>query len=252
MRTTVLLAAGLALLLVAPTAVRADDPAEARKIIDKAIKAVGGEEKLAKFKAQRSRIKGKFSAMGADIDYTGEIAVQLPDRMRISLEMDVMGQKIAFLQIFNGNKVYVKVADMEQEGDKDAVEEARQEMHANRVENLVALKDKAYQLSVVGDAKVGDRAAVGVRVSRKDFRDVNLYFDKENGLPLKSERIIKDPMAGGKEMTQVSIYSDYKDVNGLKVPMKIAITRDGAKFLDGESTEVELAEKFDEALFKKP
>ena len=41
-------------------AARADDQADLRKVIDKAIKASGGEEKLAKFKAETFKMKGKF------------------------------------------------------------------------------------------------------------------------------------------------------------------------------------------------
>src|SRR5262249_9165742 len=81
MRTCVCLAVALA--VAAAGAARADDQADLRKVIDKAIKAMGGEEKLAKYKAETFKMKGKFYGMGEGIDYTGQWQVQAPDKIRI-------------------------------------------------------------------------------------------------------------------------------------------------------------------------
>ena len=56
----------------------------------------------------------------------------------------------------------------------------------------------------------------------------------------------------GKEVTQEVLYSDYKEVDGIKHPMKITINRDGDKCLDGETTDLKLVEKLDESEFAKP
>src|SRR5438128_6856102 len=60
--------------------VRAEE-ADARKVIDKAIKAHGGAEKRAKLKASTFKMKGKFYGRSADgIDYTAEQLIQAPDK----------------------------------------------------------------------------------------------------------------------------------------------------------------------------
>jgi outer membrane lipoprotein-sorting protein len=255
MRRLVCLAAVLA--VAACGTARADDQADLRKVIDKAIKATGGEEKLAKYKAESFKMKGKFYGMGDEgIEYTGEWQVQPPDKFRVQVDGEVGGQKVNFFtQVVNGNKVWRKGFNEETQEvtDKDDLTEIKEQFNAREVESLLPLvKGKEYQLASLGDVKVNDKPAVGIRVSRKGFRDVNLFFDKDKGLLVKVETIVKDQMTGGKEQTQEETLSDFKEVNGITHPMKLAINRDGKKYVDGEITEIEFKEKLDDAVFAKP
>jgi outer membrane lipoprotein-sorting protein len=242
----------VALAVAATGPARADEKADTRAVIEKAIKARGGEEKLAKMEAVTFKAKGKFYGMGEGIDYTGEWAVQPPDKTRFQLEFEANGMKFTFLWIFDGKKGWMKIADQTMEMDEEAIAEAKEETYAGRVETLVPLiKDKGFELSPLGEVKVGDQAAVGVRVSHKGHRDINLYFDKATGLPLKSERTVKDQMAG-KERTQETLFSDFKEVGGVKHPMKLVIKRDGEKYVDTEISDLETKEKIDDSMFTKP
>src|SRR5262249_57573220 len=96
---------------------------------------------------------------------------------------------------------------------------------------------KEFEVSGVGEVKVGDRTTTGIRVSQEGHRDINLYFDKENLHLLKVERTVKDFMAGGQEVRQETIYGDYKDVEGVATAHKFDVKRDGKDYVDGELTE---------------
>ena len=41
------------------------------------------------------------------------------------------------------------------------------------------MKEKGYELSLIGEDKVEGKKVVGVRVSKKDQKDISLYFDAE-------------------------------------------------------------------------
>src|SRR5262245_43078782 len=97
----------------------ADDQAELRGVIDKAIKAQGGEAKLGKYKATTLTIQGKFHGLGNPVDYTGEIVYQIPSQMKFGIEVDVMGQKFKVVQVLNGDKGWMKQPDKEAELDKE-------------------------------------------------------------------------------------------------------------------------------------
>ena len=56
-------------------------------------------------------------------------------------------------------------------------------------------------------------------------------------------------MAGGKEFTQETLYSDFKEIHGVKQPTKLLLKRDGEKYLDGAISDVEVHEKLDDATF---
>jgi len=241
----------VALILTTAAAACADEQADLKALIDKAIKAGGGEANLAKFKSNVFKGKGTFYGIGNGIEFTGEWAMQLPEKMRVQIETGG-DMKFTFIQVVNGDKFWKKLADMTQEvTDKDEIAEMKEANYAGWVVTLLPLKDKGFQLAPLGEVKVNDRQAIGVRVSHKGHRDVSLYFDKDNGLLVKSETVVKDMMSG-QEVTQESLYSDYKEVSGTKRPMKILINRDGKKYIESEVTEIEPKEKLDDAVFGKP
>ncbi len=235
------------------SAVRADEKADARALVETAVKAMGGKEKLATDKAVTFKAKGKFYGMGEAIDYTSDFSLQPPDKLRFKMNFEVNSMKFTVLFVFDGKKGWRKINDDTKELDKDGVVEALEDMHAGRVESLVPLlEQKGFELSPVGEVKVEDRPAAGIRVSHKGHRDINLFFDKKTGLLVKSERTIKDEMQGGKERTQERFFSDYKDIGGARHAMKMALKRDGEKFVEIEVSDVETKDKIDASEFAKP
>jgi hypothetical protein len=228
-------------------AVRADD-AEAKAIVEKAIKAHGGAEVLNKFQAITVKEKGKFYGMGAAVDYTLELQFQAPDKERLAIR----GEGFKFDQVLNGDKGWRGINEAPKALDKDELAEAREELYASNLTRLTPLTREGCKLSSLGEVKVGGRPAVGVRVEHKGHRDVNLFFDKDNGLLVKTEGRGKDPMAGGKEYTQEVFYSNYKKVEGVQVPFKTLLKRDGERYVESETTEATPTEKLDASVFAKP
>src|SRR5262245_47927218 len=64
---------------------RPGDPAEAKRILDKALEAHGGAAKLAKFTAATWKGKGTFHGPEGEQEFTGEYAVQLPLKSRFDI-----------------------------------------------------------------------------------------------------------------------------------------------------------------------
>jgi outer membrane lipoprotein-sorting protein len=240
-----------ALVLALPTISQADDAA-ARAIVEKGLKALGGADNVAKFKAATFKLKGTFHGMGAALPYVGTWSVQQPDKMRFVIEFEVNNMKITFTRVFDGANGWMKIMDMTMELSAEQVAEAKREAYANQVLMLLPLvKDKEFTLAALGDAEVEKRPAVGVKVSRKGQRDINLYFDKETGLPIKSERQVREEESG-RDVAQEEVYSDYKEIDGVKHAMKMVIKREGKLFVDGEVTEFKAETKLDDSVFGKP
>jgi hypothetical protein len=246
MRKTVW-AAGWAVVVLAGGAARADE-ADAKAIVEKAIKAHGGAGVLNKLPAISTKAKGKFYGMGDGIDYTSDTQFQPTDKYRA----EVLAGDFKFLQVVKGDKGWVSFGGMDKEMDKDELAEAKEGLYAANVGRLVPLTEEGYKLSALGAIKVGDRDAVGVRVEHKGHRDISLFFDKENGLLLRVERRAKDVMGSGEEYTAEATYGDYKKVDGIQVPHKLLLKRDGKRFIEQETTEAKVAEKLDDSVFAKP
>jgi hypothetical protein len=248
MRTIGWTAALAGLVLAAAGAGRADDAADPKAVVEKAIKATGGADLLKKYQAWTIKAKGKFYGMGDGIEYTSEQSVFMPDK----LHMKIDAGNFQFLQVFNGDKGWIVAGENTMELGKEAVEEAQEELYVSRLTHLVPLLEDGCKLSPLGEIKVDGKAAVGVRAEHKGHRDVSLYFDKDSGLLARVERRGKDVMGGGGEYTAEATYGDYKKVEGVQVPYKVTIKRDGKRFIEAENNDVKLFEKLDSKLFEKP
>ena len=223
-----------------------------RAIIEKGIKAQGGAANIAKFESATAKGSGKFYGLGEGLPYTGEFAHQGRDRMRVQMDLNIMGQDIRVIVVVSGDKGWTKAQDMIMEMSAEDVAEEQVGLYADWVASLVPLEDKAYTLSALGETKVEDKPAVGVRVSKKGRRDINLYFDKQSGLILKCEHMIKDIKAGAKEMTQETYFSEYKDFAGTKMATKVVVKRDGNPYIDVVTPEIRPEKQLDRSLFEKP
>src|SRR5437773_11670323 len=101
--------------------VRAADDEDAKAILAKGIKALGGEEKLSKVKAATWKGKGKINFGGAESEFSSQATAQGLDHMRSEFEGEFMGNKIKGVIVFAGDKGWAKGGDMEMELDKDGL-----------------------------------------------------------------------------------------------------------------------------------
>ena len=253
MKRLLLATCALAALVVAADFGRSGEDKDVRAIIDKAIEAQGGEAVLAKFPARTLKGTGKFYGLGEPIDFSMELA-GFDKKFRFGMEMTVMNFDLKIVVVVNGAKGWEKVNDDVKDIPADELAEHKEQIHSNAVVSLLPVKkDKAYTLLAIGDYKVDDQPAVGVRVSKKGHRDVSLYFDKAKGHLVKSEFNIKDIKGGGdREMIQANFFYDYKEFQGARHPTRMVTDRDGKKFIETRLTEMQLAEKLDDSTFDRP
>lgn len=229
----------------------ADDQAEINALIDKAVKAMGGQEKMAKLKASSWKGKANLQEGGQAIAITHEGSTQGWDQFRLEGEVQFGGQSHKALLVINGDKGWAKHEDKVEDASKDALVMMKDSFYAMRVCQLLrALKDKAFQTSHLGELKIGERQVIGIQLVHKDHKDLNLFFDKANGLPVKSEIRLTEP-GGGKEITVEYHFSDYKDFDGLKHFTKITFKFDNKEFVT-ELSEIQAQEKLDDSVFAKP
>jgi hypothetical protein len=249
MRSILLSIAGL--FLFTP-AVRADDAADARAIVEKAVKALG-HKPGDKLEGITWKDNGKFSGGGMAMPYTGDFAFQWPDKYRFTVSADVEGMKLNFIVVANGNKAWESMLGMTQETAKEKHEFVMNQVYVLGVSSLLPLlTDKAYQLATAGEKDVNGQKTVLVTVTRDKKPAVTLYFDKTTGLLAKSDTKVKDQFQDWKEVTEEVYFSDYKDVNGKKRFGKMKIVRDGKTMIESTISDQKTVGKLDAKLFEKP
>ena len=112
MKLRVSLSVALLCILAAPTL--AQD--EAKAVIERAITAHGGAEKLDKFVAGRVQSKGSIAAQGGQVPFTSGAVYQLPDKVKNTVEFTVPGGgSRPVTQILNGDKAGVVINGIPQQ-----------------------------------------------------------------------------------------------------------------------------------------
>jgi hypothetical protein len=225
---------------------------EVRAIVEKAIKAHGGAEKLDSGKASVTKSKGTLEIMGMSLGYTQQIQMQPPAKFKEAMDLDNNGMKIAVITAYDGASGWLSANGMVQDLPENILAEVKEAVYgigAARFTNL--LKDKKYVLSSLGESKVNDRPALGIKVASEGHRDINMYFDKATGLLAKSESRKMDFMSN-QEVNEERIVTDYQVIDGLKIAKKVLVNRDGKKFIEAEITDIKFVDKIEDSEFQKP
>src|SRR5262245_20222790 len=193
----------------------AADDKDVKAILDKAIKALGGEEKLSKVKAASWKTKGTISFGGSDNEFTGTSTVQGLDHLRSTFEGEFGGMKIEGVTVLAKDKAWRKFGDNQMELDGDALANEKRTVYLQVVPmTIVPLKGDGFKVQAADEKKIGDKQTVGLKIMGPDKKDFTLYIDKESGLPVQSVAKVLGFM--GEEFTQETTFSDYKEFDGIK------------------------------------
>jgi hypothetical protein len=220
----------------------ADDTAKA--IVEKAIKAHGGAEKLAKLNVRQEKKEIKYSETST---YTMDCLIHLPQRVKSTTRGP---SNYMVIKVINGDKIWSESSGKPGEETAESLKHGKELLHEDYVVTLTPLlKDKRFKLSPLAEIKVNDRPALGVKVAAKDHADVDLYFDKDTGLLVKSEAT--RPF-DGKDIVMSTVYSEHKEADGLKWPRKRVDYWDEKQTRETEITELKFLDKIDDSEFAKP
>lgn len=218
----------------APKAKSADISAE--DVIAKYVEAVGGKAAIDKVESYKT--EGVMSMMGQNVNIL--VVFKKPSNVATYITMgDMVIQKI----IYDGKTL--KMSGMQ--GEKELTEGAEVDEMKNNAgfcneQNYIA---NGYHLSVEGVEPVNGKDAYVLKVNKGKV-SMTEYYDVESGLKVKTVATVEGPQG---EIQQVTEISDYKEVDGVKVPflmkqnmMNMATTT--------TLTSVEINKPIDESLFK--
>lgn len=192
---------------------------EPRKIVERAVEAMGGTRALETESARYMKLEGSVGD-GANLPVQAQVRMLLETRTMVGNKanssgfVEVAGARSELTHITNGNKGWTidnhKVIEMSEE----ELKEREQSSYEDRVIGLVSLlEDPEYKLEMLAVKKIQDRPANGIRVSRKQHPDIKLYFDKETGLLTQICSIKKRNGEPGEEITTLG---DYRIVDFIK------------------------------------
>lgn len=245
---------GVALAIIVSTAAgvsaRADEK-DPGTILDKAIKATGGKEKLEKIDAMSWKTKATIIINGDSNPFSSTSTFQGLDRFRTEFDAEFGGNPVKGVIVLGGNKGWAKLGDQTMDMEEDRIANEKRMVYLQIIPTkLVVLKEKGYKLEAADEQKVNDKPALGIKVTGPDGKDFTIYFDKESGLPA---RIVARVVGfDGQEYTQETTVWDYKEFDGIKKATKYTSKRDGEDLVKAEVSEVKLLDKVDAKTFAAP
>jgi hypothetical protein len=219
------------LLAGAVSAVHAQE--SAHSIIQRAVAAHGGLDKLSRARADRTRMRGVIYVGKATAPFTSEVTVQLPKKYKMVLAMREADKARVVIHELDGDSVSVTIDGKAQQAQGTHANQLRQTLELESALRLAPLLDaKAFALTALGEFKLNDRVVVGVLVRGSGQRELKLYFDKETALLVKTEQKVDG--GDGKDVVQEAFYRDHREVGGRIRPGRAAAYRDGKKVMEAE------------------
>jgi hypothetical protein len=200
------------LLLGALSPVRGED--SPRAIIARAVKAVGGADRISLGRAMYHRFTGQFEA-GGNIPMSGEMYEDGLGRKSYSMRLQLTGTSMSYRQVYDGKTAWMQSNGSTQELGKDQLQQHKEMQHVEKVTSLATLlTDRTCQLSLLPEDKIGGSPVVGIKIQAKDRSDVRLFFDKADGVLRQVEYQLSLAAVGlNQRMTMRIQFDDYREVD---------------------------------------
>jgi hypothetical protein len=250
MKRFVVAALSIAAVSLLPVSSRAENP-PAGPLLDKAIKAVGGEERLGKIQVISAKSNAKITIEGNENEMKLAILLNGLEDYRAEFDGDFNGNSFKGVEVVSGGKGWRKFGEMAMEIEPDALKNEKRIIYLAAVHmNPLLLKGKSFKVEPTDGASVEGKPADALKITGPDGKESTLYLDKESGLPVRAVARVIGWM--GEEYTQESTFGDYKEFDGVKFPTKLTIKRDGEEFVKEQVNEVKFLEKAAEGAFAEP
>lgn len=218
----------------------------ADEILAKNLKAMGGKEKITALQSMRLTGTMKMGPMEAPVTITK----MRPSNSRMDFTIQGMTGTQAFdgttgwsLMPFGGNKDPQKMAEVE-------VKDLRAD--ADFDGPTFDYKAKGNKVEFVGKEDVEGTPAYKLHVTTKDGKESNDYFDAETYLMIRSDGVRN---IQGQDLEVVTMYSDYKTVEGITIAHSMENHVKGKESMGGQVlniTKIDLNPKIDKAIFAMP
>jgi outer membrane lipoprotein-sorting protein len=221
------------------------------EVIEKHLTALGGRPALGKVKSRQMTGEIVLSTPAGEISGTIEVLNAAPNKTRTVIKADLSalgaGQLVVD-QRFDGQTGYI----LDSLQGNRAMSGGQLDLARNSAfpNQLLNYKELGIAAKLDGTQKVGDRDAYVLVLEPTSGPVVRQFIDAENYLLVKSVVKVDVPQLG-QEVEQATEFSDYRDVDGVKLPFKARATSAVQNYTI-TVTKIEHNVPVDDKLFVKP
>jgi zinc protease len=223
--------------------ITAEEGAGARLLLDRAIAAKGGLQRLRAIRSITAATSTLVMSPGVEAEATTYLVY--PDRVRI----DTTLQGVKSLQVYDGDRAWVRDPSGVHDVPADATRNLKVSLQRNPISLLLAADRGTVRARLLPDIK-DDTGTLrrALEVSGTDLDPVVLYVDPNTGLISKEAYV-----AGGTGQPLIEeLFSDYRPVDGVQVAYLTTIRRGGQPILEQRVRDITINGPLESTLFERP
>lgn len=235
----------------------------AAAVVERAVAAHGGKERLAKLRTAELA----FDFKGSDFplvagkklesfDVKVREVYNLPNQLKKSIEGKIRAagmlkdEEIKLTWAIDGEKVWVREGAGKVEVMKGKPLAAEEQYRPLQIFEMLARYD-AFTWTQAGDIPTDPEDKLIAMRATGPGVDAVLLFNKASGL-LARTRVLRSLPGAPRPMVGEVVYFDYQDVGGAMLPMKKTFWMDGKKIAEIHVTHHRFLEKIDPSIFAPP
>jgi hypothetical protein len=219
-----------------------------KEVLERAIMARGGEALLKRLQSVYFTGDGLSAPQNQVAHFKFHTTSELPSRIRDETDYD---GGLKFIQVLDRDKGWVSNNGDVKGMDAVNLQSIREQLYVNLLLTLVPLREARMTLEALPQRRLEGVIAQGFIIKSQGQRDVTLYFEKENGLPLMVKTRSIDPNTLI-EHDQETYFSGYAAMHGIQFPKRWNVYHDGNKSMELNFEDFKFLDKVDDILFAKP
>ena len=221
-------------------------PDAAHALLMRVIDAKGGLASLKNVRTVVADADTTLQMPQGSVSSSTRTYIVYPDRYRV--DANVAGAEI--VQVYNSGRAWVK----DPTGVHDAPPAMREDFAASVRRDtfplLIGAAEGRLSVRLLADTRADDGRDMHVlEISGPDVDAVTLNIDSED---LIARQAFMSPGPTGAQVKNEEVFSDYRDVDGVRIPFNAQLLRDGTPVLTRRLTRVQLNTQLSDSLFARP
>jgi zinc protease len=228
------------------TAAAARSDGSGRMLLDRAIAAKGGLERLRAIKTIVATTSTSMtSPEGGRYEATATTYLEYPNHVRVETQL----QNVSSVQVYDGEHAWVKDPAGVHDVPERFLRDLQVSLRRDTVSLLLAAEKGDIRTRALPNAKgEGGKMLQALELSADDLEPLVLYLDPDSGLIAKQTYT-----AGGAGQPLIEeSFSDYRAVDGVQVAHGATIRRAGQVVLERRASSIKINSSLDPELFKRP
>lgn len=216
-----------------------------RELIHRVVEAKGGLTRLKGIRTVVADADTTFRLEQGPVSSGTKTYVVYPDKFRV--DASLAGAEI--VQVYNAGDAWMKDPMGLREAPAGMRDEFAAGVRRDTIPLLIAAAEGSLAARALPEESRDGTVLKIVEITGDRFPPVKLYIDSQH---LIARQVFSAQGADGRSMLAEEVFSDYRTVDGVRVPFKAEVVRNGKTILERTLKDVKFNTEIDPKLFARP